>query len=63
MTRSGQTIVAAFSLHPDVVQRLDRLAASLQLSRSACVDASLRYVLDNYIVMPADKLKSESHHA
>jgi hypothetical protein len=46
---------------PRTLARVDDLAARLRLSRSAAVDASLRFVLDNFAVIPADNPEGERH--
>ena len=59
MTRAGQTVVTAFSLHPDVVRRLDRMAKHLGLSRSACAGQILSCgtpLLDDVLPLGAEIL-------
>jgi predicted transcriptional regulator len=45
MTRAGQTIITTLSLHRDVVERLDRVAKHMDLSRSACAERILSFRL------------------
>jgi hypothetical protein len=40
---------ACVSLSPGALARADALAAHLKLSRSAIVDAAIRYVADHYV--------------
>jgi metal-responsive CopG/Arc/MetJ family transcriptional regulator len=55
-------IRACVSLPRETLRRVDRLAAQLALSRSATVDAALRYVL-SYRIIDAAKPESEPRHA
>jgi metal-responsive CopG/Arc/MetJ family transcriptional regulator len=48
------------SLPRDTLARVDRLAAQLSMSRSATVDAALRYVL-SYEIIDAAKPESDRH--